>query len=262
MINKENIREVILTNRKLLPGILSKVDEVLSKGIQFKFKPLQSIQSYLIKNAEVILAPSKSLSYGGMVLYRNSNYYIHINTLQPKTYQNFVWGHEFYHFEFEKERIQNVDEPTFINNPALDIHERMANLFAAELLINNDSLKVLFNEVMEQNPNDRLEVNIIRLIPYFELPYKSLVIKLAQEGLISIDQAEVIIELQYRNYLPTDFDLSILEPTKAIRVDSLNILLEKTMASNVLHDSDIDSIISIRDKHLKDLDAIRYNKEE
>ncbi|MCE0555233.1 ImmA/IrrE family metallo-endopeptidase [Bacillus thuringiensis] len=55
-------------------------------------------------------------------------FYININTLQPKTYENFVWAHEYYHFEFEKDRIKNADDVTFVNNPVLNENERRANL--------------------------------------------------------------------------------------------------------------------------------------
>lgn len=262
MINKTNVRDVIITNRKLVDEIASKVELIFSKGLHFRVKPLQSIQNYLFANTQVILAPSKSLSYGGMILYRNNTYYLHINTLQPKTYENFVWAHELYHYEFEKERIQNADEPTFINNPVLDLSERKANLFAAELLINSNSLKVFFESIKQQNPNDALETNIIRLIPYFELPYKSLVIKLAQDDLITIEEAENMIDFDYRNNLPRDFDLSILKPAKSIRIDNLNALISKVEKSGVMHESEIASIKKTRDNHIEALERLRHSTQE
>lgn len=262
MINKANVLSVIENNYELLPLIRNRVNSVFDKGLHFKYKPIQSIQSYLMQRADVIMFPSKALSYGGMVLYRNGGYYIHINTLQPKTYENFVWAHEFYHFEFEKERIQSQDEVTFITNPALDTNERMANLFAAELLINSDALAALFAETCEQNTNDPLAINIIRLIPAFELPYKLLVIKLAQDKLITLEQAQEIIDFDYLNHLPKDFDLSIIEPSKAIRIDRLNNLLENADSKATLFDSDINSIIRIKDQHLQKLDEIRHKTKE
>lgn len=259
MINRANVRSVIESNRQYLPSILVKVESVWEKGLHFKYKPIQSIQSYLMKYAEVILFPSKSLSYGGMVLCRNGDYYVHINTLQPKTYENFVWAHEFYHFEFEKERINNVNEPTFVNNPIDNENERLANLFASELLINSGVLKTLFLEKQEQNPDDSLEINIVRLMPDFELPYKTLVIKLAQDELISLDDAERIIEFNYRDFLPTDFDLSILKPSMAIRIDSLNNYINKIKKMDVMSPIDLESIESLKEKHLNQLDSIRHS---
>ena len=262
VINKNNVAEVIRKNYELLPTITNRVNMVLDKGIHFKYKPVQSIMSYLIKNAEVILFPSEALSYGGMVMYRNGNYYININTLQPKPYENFIWAHEFYHFEFEKDRIQNEDEATFINNPVLEKHERMANLFAAEMLINKELLEILFKEKMALFPSDNLETNIIRLIPSFGLPYKSLVIKLAQDGLISISDAERIIAFPYRENLPADFDLSMLSPSRAIKIDSLNNLLEKAAEQGTLLQSDLESIANKTKEHLKTLEAMRHKPKE
>ncbi|MBM7608623.1 Zn-dependent peptidase ImmA (M78 family) [Lysinibacillus composti] len=265
MINKTNLREVILSNYELLPVIQNRVISVFDKGIQFKYKPLQSIQNYLMKYADVIMFPSNSKNYGGLVTYRNGAYYIHINTLQPKTYENFIWAHEFYHFEFEKERIKNVNEVTFIDkDTALDVHERLANLFAAELLINKEILELLFKDKCEQNPDDPLATNIIRLIPDFKLPYKSLVIKLAQEKLITLDEAEEIIDYPYSKNLPIDFDLSILKPSKAIKIDSLNKLIDVSVSKDTMLVSDFDSILKMKEKHLTRLEQIRQNdfKEE
>ncbi|AEA19521.1 TPA: ImmA/IrrE family metallo-endopeptidase [Bacillus thuringiensis] len=257
MINSTNIREVIEQNQKILPSILVNVESTIEKGIHFKYKTIESIRNYLMQKTEVLLFPSKSLSYGGMVLYRNGSFYININTLQPKTYENFVWAHEYYHFEFEKDRIKNADDVTFVNNPVLNENERRANLFAAELLINDDVLKTLFQEIKLNYVNDSLEKNVIRLIPAFELPYKTMVIKLAQENLISMEDAERIIDHDYRHNLPQDFDLSILEPTKAIKIDGLNKLLESESVQENMLESDFESIQNLANQHFKQLEAIR-----
>lgn len=257
MINRSNVGDIIEQNQKLLSEILVKVNQTFDKGLHFKYKTIDSIRNYLIKNTEVLLFPSKSLSYGGMVLYRNGLFYVHINTLQPKTYENFVWAHEFYHFEFERERIKNADDVTFINNPALNINERKANLFAAELLINSHVLSELFHEIKSNFPDDTLETNVIRLIPAFELPYKTIVIKLAQDNLISLNEAAEIIDYNYRNHLPEDFDQTILEPTKAIKIDGLNKLLtSQSIRANMLN-SDFESIENLARKHFERLGELR-----
>ncbi|MEB9981992.1 hypothetical protein P4L25_33005, partial [Bacillus cereus] len=68
MINSTNIREVIEQNQKILPSILVNVESTIEKGIHFKYKTIESIRNYLMQKTEVLLFPSKSLSYGGMVL--------------------------------------------------------------------------------------------------------------------------------------------------------------------------------------------------
>lgn len=257
MISKQNIKNIIELNINLLPTIKAHVNEIWDRGIEYKYKPITSIKNYLIKNTEVILFPSKSLNYGGMVLYRSNNFYIHINTLQPKTYENFVWAHEFYHYVFEKELIKNVNEVTFVNDSNDNQIERKANLFAAEFLINKDILKTVFDDIKNQNPDEPLQTNVIRLMATFILPYKTLVIKLAQDGLISIDEAEDIIDYPYRDNLPQDFDLTILEPSKAIKIDGLNSLINENTKINSLSDVDMESIVNLKNKHLQQLESIR-----
>lgn len=260
MINKNNIEDVINHNQQILDEIKGLVNKTFDKGLQFKYKPLESINNYLMENTEVFLFPSKSESYGGMVLYRNDTYYIHINTLQPKTYENFVWAHEYYHFEYDKDRIKDDEDVTFVNNPVLNENERKANLFASELLINSDVLNALFKIIKKNYLNDELSLNVIRLIPIFKLPYKTIVIKLAQDSLITIKEAIDIIDFDYKNNLPKDFDLSMLEPSRAIRIDGLTSLLESESVKNNMLYSDYKSIKTLTEKYLEQLERLREIK--
>lgn len=259
MINKQNVREVILNNHELLPKVLKQVQAVFDKGIHFKYKPVQSIQNYLFKHVNIILFPSKSTSYCGMMLKRNSEWYMHINTLQPKIFENYIWVSQYYNYEFEKGKSDH-DKVLFINDGVLDIQERMVYLFVTELLIHKEVLKKFFQDKCKQNPDNRLEINVIRLMNDFKLPYKLVVMKLAQDGLITLEQAESIIDFDYSNNLPIDFDLSILESSKAIKIGEIDRLLEQVELENIMSDADRESIKYLRDKHVGDLELIRNKK--
>lgn len=262
LINQTNVIDVITQNRKLLPSILNKVEETKEQGLSFRYKTIEAIKSFLFKETQVLLFPSKAKDYGGLVTYRNGRYYIHINTGQPKTYENFIWAHEYYHYKYEAEAIKNSQIRTFFENAVLNEKERSANLFAAELLVDSRVLKALYEDMMSIYANDTLENNVIRLIPAFELPYKAIVVKLAQDGLISEQEAVEIIDYDYRVNLPSDFDRSILAPTNAIKINHLGTLLEDQVVESTMLPSDLKSFQALYQTYFTRLEGLREKEKE
>ncbi|MCM3389349.1 ImmA/IrrE family metallo-endopeptidase [Ureibacillus chungkukjangi] len=262
MINHSNVVNVITQNRLLLPSILNKVEETKEQGLSFRYKTIEAIKSYLIKETQVLLFPSMHKSYGGLVTYRNGRFFIHINTGQPKTYENFIWAHEYYHFKYEAQDIKNSQIRTFFDDAVLNEKERAANLFAAELLVDSRVLKALYQDITTIYPNDSLENNVIRLIPAFELPYKAIVVKLAQDGLISEQEAINIIDYNYRDNLPSDFDQSILKPTGAIKINNLGRLLNDQVIETNMLPNDLNSFRAVYQKYLSRLEGLREKEKE
>ncbi|WP_409367940.1 ImmA/IrrE family metallo-endopeptidase [Lysinibacillus sp. 38-6] len=262
MINKENVIEIIETNKDYLQQVQVYVDKTQEIGIAFRYSPIEAIKNFLARNANLIMFPSDDLQYGGLVTYKNGRYFIHINTNQPKTYENFIWAHEFYHFHFEADKIKASHIRTFADGSSPNENERIANLFASELLINSSVLKAIFAEVRETYAGDKLENQVIRLIQTFKLPYKCLVIKLAQDGLITLDEAVDIIDYDYRNHLPSDFDNSILTPSRSVQFASLSELLNDPVVKENLRASDYQSINTTYYSHMNHLGGLRDKEKE
>ncbi|MEY8742067.1 ImmA/IrrE family metallo-endopeptidase [Bacillales bacterium AN1005] len=262
MINKQNIKEVLRHNMELLPSISSKVEITREQGLSFRYKPIDSIKNYLIKEAQVLQFPSNNSNYGGLVSYRNGRFYIHINTGQPKTYENLMWAHEYYHFKYEAEEIRNADIRTFFEEAITNEKERSANLFAAELLVDSRLLEEQFKEITLLYSNEPLVNKVIRLIPIFEIPYKALVVKLAQNTLIEEEEAVQIIDYPYRDNLPADFDQTILKPSMAIKINNLEALLaDETIIQN-MSEFDLKSFQSVFLKHFASLEVLREGKKK
>lgn len=242
MITKDNLLQVVESNHRLLPGVLSRVEETKETSLLFRYKPVEMIKHYLMQEANVILFPSPFPNYGGMVTYRNHRFYIHINTAQPRVYENFVWVHEYYHFKYEQSNIKNTAIQTFFEDSVLNEHERQANLFAAELLVDGRLLQNLFQQVSHTLRNRPLVDWVLHLIPVFEVPYKVIVIKLLQDELISEKDALNLIDYEYQKHLPDDFNHSILQPTLVIKLDDINEMLQNPAITSGLRDSDLESI--------------------
>lgn len=253
MINKSNLRDIIDENKALLFDISKKVEEVESLGLSFKLTPIEAIKRYLENKANLIMFPSDDLEYGGLVTYKYGRFYIHINTNQPKTYENFIWAHEFYHFYFESKEIKDSEVKTYADGSFPSEEERCANLFSAELLINKHVLLEAFNDISSTFEGDILQNKVVRLIESFKLPYKCIVIKLAQDGLISLEEAEEIIDYDYRNNLPGDFDHSLLNSSRSVSFDSVGRLLKDATVIENLKSSDLEKIESNYNMRMKQL---------
>ncbi|MFD1361919.1 ImmA/IrrE family metallo-endopeptidase [Lentibacillus salinarum] len=241
MINKDNFERVVTFNQTYISNIKSKIELLKSSGDPLiSSKPLEYIKTYLFENAHVLEFPIKNSDYGGLVFYHNKNFYIQINSAQPKIYENFMWAHEFYHFYFDKEKVKKQDENFVLVDRIFDEKERLPNLFAGEFLINDFILERKFNAFKKENPTGLIDI-VINLIPVFEVPYKAIVIKLAQNQLIDIHEAKAIIDYDYKNNLPDDIDRTLFSASYKIKIDHYNTLLSE--ASKNLNDDDYQSIV-------------------
>lgn len=225
MITRDNLLDVIEQNKEILDVVSSRVDDTKEQSLLFRYKTLDSIKYYLMQKTSVILFPTPDTNYGGLITYRNQRFYLHINTAQPKTYENFAWVHEYYHYRYEKERIQDKQTETFFEDSVLNVQERHANLFASELLVDTRVLKESFEQISKSYSDRPIEEKVIHLIAIFEVPYKVLVIKLLQDGLISSSVALDLIDYDYLEHLPDDFDRSIFHPSFVIKLNNLKTLL-------------------------------------
>lgn len=256
MITKSNVAEVVNSNYDILSRVQSQVASVKELGMAFRNAPIEAIKQYIAKHASLLMFPSNDLAYGGLVTYRDGRFYVHINTKQPKVYENFIWAHEFYHLYFEAEDIKSSDVSTYADGSALNERERNANLFAAELLINREVLEDIYRGLCEMHPHDKLATQVIRLMPAFKLPYKALVIKLAQDKLIEMHEAEEIIDYPYQQQLPADFDSTLLLSSNSIQFDGIEELLQDATVKGNMRATDYDTIAGLYAKHLTNFEKL------
>lgn len=242
MINKENIEQIILYNQNYLSTVKEKIDALRSLGDPLiTSKPLEFIKTHLYENAYVLEFPINNLDYGGLVFYHHQKFYIQINTAQPKIYENFMWAHEFYHFFFDKDKLKSKEENFILIDSVFEEKERLPNLFASEFLINDFALERKFNFFKKEYNTVNLVDIVINLIAVFELPYKAIVIKLAQNKLIEIEEAKEIIDYEYKKNLPDHIDRTLFAPSNKIRIDNIRKLA--SVASPNMNKEDYESIM-------------------
>ncbi|MEJ9281744.1 ImmA/IrrE family metallo-endopeptidase [Ureibacillus thermosphaericus] len=247
MIIKDNLEMILEHNKTHLPKIKKAMDRIYSLGDPLAHvKPLDFIKTYLYEHANVLQFPIQNADYGGLVYYYNGDYYVHINTAQPRIYENFMWAHEFYHFFFDRDKIKNPDQNFIMIDHIYDEKERLPNLFASEFLINDFVLERSFQFLETAHTKQSLPEKMMRLISIFQIPYKALVVKLAQNELITINEAKNALDYDYRNRIPHDIDKSFFEPSYTINISGFDELYEK--AKGLMYEEDLQSIKKSYDK--------------
>ena len=93
-------------------------------------------------------------------------------------------------------------------------------------------------------------------MPAFKLPYKALVIKLAQDKLIEMHEAEEIIDYPYQQQLPADFDSTLLLSSNSIQFDGIEELLQDATVKENMRATDYDTIAGLYAKHLTNFEKL------
>jgi len=259
LITKDNLVIILEHNKTHLPKIKKALDSISSLGDPLtNVKPLDFIKTYLYEHTNVLQFPIQNPDYGGLVYYYNGDYYIHINTAQPRIYENFMWAHKFYHFFFDRDNIKNPEQNFIKIDQIYDEKERLPNLFASEFLINDFVLERSFRFLDTFYTKQSLPEKVMRLINIFQIPYKALVVKLAQNELISINDAKKALDYDYRNRIPHDMDKSFFEPSYTINFSGFEGLFDK--AKGLMHEEDLQSIKKSYGKIYEQLLALVHNQ--
>lgn len=198
------------------------------------FDVLEKLKINLI---EYPIFSNDKVSFSAVITYLNYDgselVFIGLNSADYYDKQIFSIAHELYHFYARNSTHLNKN----IESQATQI-ENEANLFAAEFLLPQESLKNIiisdFNELDLKNINKRTILRfIIRLQCKWGLPYKSLVKRLDEIGAISSKQYSGLYNIDERNFESDYFKVGLVTDestfkklntiTKNIRTSSKNI---------------------------------------
>lgn len=138
-----------------------------------------------INNVHVIQFPVEDNNFCAFIVSKDEHHFIFINTALPLEKQIFAAAHELYHLLYEPRKnegeILNDLEAPFNGNE----NEMKANCFAACFLVPEN---MLFSEIKfrQIEKKDNLElIDIIKLMDTFAVPYKTMVLRLHETGVIT-----------------------------------------------------------------------------
>ena len=125
------------------------------------------------------------------VCQKKGQLFSYINSYIPHDKQIFAAAHELYHIWYEKQRLNEIEmllNRTLEEEP-VERSEKMANRFAAMFLVPELVLRQQLNALQIRRETIALK-DIVKLIPIFQVPYKTLVLRLFEIGFISEKQCQ------------------------------------------------------------------------
>lgn len=143
-----------------------------------------------IKDLHLIKFPVEDENFAAFTV-NNSKKFIFINSFLPLEKQIFAAAHELYHVLYdydndeEKNELLTDIESSFNGN----IDEMKANSFAACLMVPKLQLKEEISLLNIDQDNIEL-IDIIKLMDAFAVPYKTIILRLYEVGIIKLRQAK------------------------------------------------------------------------
>jgi len=195
------------TIKKSSPGLYDEIKkEVLlfqQKYSGARDKILQDDIFRIIENMEgidLLLFPVKDDDLCGFICEYKGEIFIYINTYLTLAKQIFSAAHEIYHFinNGQKELLhRKIIEDT--EEEKLEIEESKANLFAALLLVPEDSLKSELDLLNVKTAEDINILKLIKLMDTFAVPYKTIVLRLFEIELMDEKETEKWLSIPDRD---------------------------------------------------------------
>lgn len=151
-----------------------------------------------IDDLDLLLFPVEDDELCGFICDYKDQLFIYVNTNLPYDKQIFTLAHELYHYlrNGNKELLnsRSIDE-----TKKLDIEDRKANLFAALLLVPEKSLHNQLELMKIHGSTDIDELKMIKLMNIFAVPYKTIVLRLLEIGVLNDKEASKFLEIPDRD---------------------------------------------------------------
>lgn len=151
-----------------------------------------------INGLDLLLFPVEDDELCGFICDYKGQLFIYVNTHLPYEKQIFTLAHELYHYlkNGDKELLnsRSIDE-----TEELDMEDRKANLFAALLLVPEKALQNQLELMKIRGSSDIDELKLIKLMNVFAVPYKTIVLRLLETGILKDKEAKSWLEIPDRD---------------------------------------------------------------
>lgn len=142
------------------------------------------IERYENVKVKLIKKPFSSKDLFGFIGYKYKQFVIVINTNKSLGAQNFTLAHEIYHLLHQREEIK---KNTFIDseNGKELLKEKLADLFAIELLMPEEEFKLSVSDILNKDANALINTDIIKLQNYYGVDYIAITKRLLELKMIT-----------------------------------------------------------------------------
>lgn len=199
----EIIKECIFRNNKELfnnteDRAISFANRYIGRGVIIQDDIFNIIENY-DNQVTLLLFPIPDDEICGFICNYKGKIFIYVNTSLPLEKQIFTAAHELYHLLFNRDQLER-GYSHLIRQEDLDgkQEERAANLFAAILLVPRALLREQIEILQIDTANLKL-LDIIRLMDMFAVPYKTMVLRLYETGILKDKETDRWLRISDRN---------------------------------------------------------------
>jgi len=212
-----------------------------------------SIFDMLDEQVKLIMFPVEDDDFCGFICKHKGEQFIYINTYLPLEKQIFAIGHEFYHLIKDRNREFELLKSSILNQEGdIEIEDKQANLFSALLLVPEESLLKQLNLLRVNNKKNLTMKKILKLMNTFAVPYKTIILRLYEIGMLSEEQTSKWLEIEDRNpkqgVLYEIYKYQIGEKwqtrTRTVKLSNLKALIIDNDKEELLPEARIDSDLS------------------
>lgn len=151
-----------------------------------------------IEGLDLLLFPAEDDEFCGFLFEYRDQTFIYVNSFLPYEKQIFTAAHELYHFlsNCQKEFLHSSE---IEENQNLNTEENKANLFAALLLVPDESLTAQLNILKVKNSSDLDQLKIIKLMDIYAVPYKTIILRLFEIELLTAAETKKWLAISDRD---------------------------------------------------------------
>ncbi|AGB42247.1 putative Zn peptidase [Halobacteroides halobius DSM 5150] len=149
---------------------------------------------------DLLRFPVEDDDFCGFICNHQGETFIYINTYLSYEKQIFATAHELYHFRNNRNGEQEVLHQQVVNQENnIDLEESKANLFAALLLVPEESLKEELDLLQVNQAADLDLLKLIKLMDTFAVPYKTIILRLYEIELLTTKEAQSWLDIPDRD---------------------------------------------------------------
>lgn len=232
LITSQNLDEVVQKNIAIKSIILNLVNDFTVRFNQSRVSSREKLAINILKEHHLIQLPIEDEFWGGAIIVREALKIPVINSAQPRVYQYFVAWHEVYHLLYDI----NLANETHNISIDLSINERMADYFAAQMMVGN-----VYDYYYSLEDADFID-RIIKCMDVYKAPYKAVLIQLYEEAVTKYNNMDLKNEIlknfdskpnnMIQKFEELELDSELVKPTNIVSLGGLEKELEKAVKAN------------------------------
>jgi Zn-dependent peptidase ImmA (M78 family) len=161
--------------------------------IKFARKGLSDIFDILSEAAFLVRKSLDTDELSGFSTYFEEQFIVYLNSNFTLGHERYTGAHELYHLIYNADILKK--EKILLDDEKHKAEDMKANVFACEFLMPEDYVKEVFYKIVNVDKDSILPRHIVRMHNYFKVSYKSMLKRLIQLDLCSINKYEELVDI-------------------------------------------------------------------